>query len=80
MNQEQILAELQQIFCEVLKRDNIIINETSTSNDVEGWDSLTHMIIISKIEKHFGIMFNFRELMKLKNVGDLRDVIQTKMK
>lgn len=78
MNQEQILAELQQIFCEVLKRDNIIINETSTSNDVEGWDSLTHMIIISKIEKHFGIMFNFRELMKLKNVGDLRDVIKLK--
>ena len=42
-------------------------------------DSLTHMQIIAQIEKHFGVRFNFREVIKFKNVGDLCSALLTKM-
>lgn len=47
--------------------------------DVDGWDSLTHMQIIAQIEKRFGVRFNFREVIKFKNVGDLCSALLTKM-
>lgn len=80
IKQDSILIQIQQIICEVLKKDNIEINEETVSEDVDGWDSLTHMAIIAHIEKSFGVVFNFREVIKLKNVGDLCNIILTKMK
>jgi acyl carrier protein len=79
MTQEEALIQVQNIFEEALKRENIQLTELSTANDVDGWNSLSHMIIISSIEKRFGIRFNFREIVKLKNVGDLCNAILIKM-
>lgn len=78
MTHSEALAHVQAIFQEVLKREGILLTESSTANDVDGWNSLSHMLIISSIEKHFGIRFNFREVVKLKNVGDLCNAIVTK--
>ena len=78
MNNEEILKTLDQVFRKVLKRDNIILTETTTANDVEGWDSLTNMLLISEIEKTFQLHFSFREIVRLKNVGDLCAAIARK--
>ena len=78
MNNEDILKTLDQVFRKVLKRDNITLNETTTANDVEGWDSLTNMLLISEIEKTFQLHFSFREIVRLKNVGDLCAAIARK--
>lgn len=78
MNNEEILKTLDQVFRKVLKRDNITLNETTTANDVEGWDSLTNMLLISEIEKTFQLHFSFREIVRLKNVGDLCAAIARK--
>lgn len=78
MNNEEILKTLDQVFCKVLKRDNITLTETTTANDVEGWDSLTNMLLISEIEKTFQSHFSFREIVRLKNVGDLCAAIARK--
>lgn len=78
MNNEEILKTLDQVFCKVLKRDNITLTETTTANDVEGWDSLTNMLLISEIEKTFQLHFSFREIVRLKNVGDLCAAIARK--
>ena len=79
MNREEVLKQLQSIFRDFLKKDNVCIDESSTSKDVDGWDSLTHMQIIAQIEKHFRVRFNFREVIKFKNVGDLCSALLTKM-
>ncbi len=79
MTHQEALAQVQTIFQEVLKRDNIQLENSYTTNDVDGWNSLSHMIIISHIEKHFSIKFNFREVVKFKNVGDLCNAILIKM-
>ncbi len=50
-----------------------------TAADVESWDSLTHMMMITKVEEVFGIRFKLRELNKLKNVGDLCQIIMDKL-
>jgi acyl carrier protein len=78
MDIQTILNELELIFREVLKRDNITLTNNTTAQDVEGWDSLTNMQLISKIEKRFNVRFTFRDIMKLKNVGDICNAILTK--
>jgi acyl carrier protein len=49
-----------------------------TANDVEGWDSLSHVVLILAIENRFKIKFNNKELLTLKNVGDLLHSIESK--
>lgn len=79
MNKEIILLDLQKVLCKVLKKDSLVIQESTTSKEVDGWDSLTHMLIVSEVEKHFGISFHFREIMNVKNVGEFTNLIFTKM-
>lgn len=80
MDTQTILNDLGLIFQEVLKRDNIVLANETTAQDVEGWDSLTNMQLISRIEKRFNVRFTFRDIVKLKNVGDICSAIQTKTK
>lgn len=80
MDTQTILNDLGLIFQEVLKRDNIVLTNETTAQDVEGWDSLTNMQLISKIEKKFNVRFTFRDIVKLKNVGDICNTILTKNK
>lgn len=76
----EILEALNGIFRQVLKNESLNLTETTTAHDVDGWDSLTNMLLISEVEKAFGVRFNFREIVKMKNVGDLCAAIANKMK
>ena len=62
----------------VLKRDDVTLTESTTAQDVDGWDSLTNMVLLTEIEKKFGVRFSFREIVNLKNVGDLCHTIMNK--
>lgn len=66
METKELLEILNGIFRKVLKRDNITLTESTTAHDVEGWDSLTNMVLLTEIEKKFGVRFTFREIVKLK--------------
>lgn len=79
MEHMDILNDLNSIFGEILKRDNIILQRDFSAKDVDGWDSLTNMILISKIEEKYDVRFNFREIIKMNNVGDLCDQIASKL-
>jgi acyl carrier protein len=68
------LDELNVIFQQVFCDDSLIITRETTANDVEDWDSLTHMTLIVSIEGQLGIKFSLGELMPLKNVGELLDL------
>lgn len=80
METTELLEILNEIFRKVLKRDDITLTEDTTARDVDGWDSLTNMVLISEIENKFGVRFTFREIVKLKNVGDLCHAIMNKAK
>ena len=80
METEEILRELDTIFRDILKNENIALTPATTAKDVEGWDSLTNMCLITAIEKHYNIRFGLREILKFKHVGDLCASIQAKKK
>ncbi|MEP5341505.1 MAG: acyl carrier protein [Algibacter sp.] len=77
MTKEDILEKIKPVFVEVLEHENFNLNETSTTDDVDGWGSLTHMIIIEKIEEKFNIKFKLLDLMNMENIGDLVKAIQS---
>ena len=52
METEEIVRELDTIFRDILKNENIALTPETPAKDVEGWDSLTNMRLISAIEKH----------------------------
>jgi acyl carrier protein len=74
-----ILAELTPIFQEVFDDDSIIVTRQSTANDIDAWDSLTHMNMVMAVEVRFKVRFALGELPALKNVGDLVDLVQKKL-
>ena len=73
------IEKLNGIFRTVFDNDEINIQPEMTANDVDGWDSLSHVNLILAVEKGFGIRFNQRELLTFKNVGDLLRSIGSKL-
>ena len=75
---EQILNELAVVFRDVLDDENITLKEETTAAEIEDWDSLTHIILISEIEKKFKIKFTSSEITGFKNVGELANSVLSK--
>ena len=78
MEKDRILADVQEIFREVLDNEDIVIDGGTVADDIEEWDSLSHIQLIVAIEKHFQIKFTSREIMEWKSVGDMVDCIAAK--
>ena len=63
---------------DVFDDDNLVVTPELTANDVEGWDSVSHITLVVAIEEAFGIKFKSAELEKMKNVGQLVEQIEKK--
>jgi acyl carrier protein len=79
MEREEIITKLTVIFRTVFNNQSIVISNEMTANDVENWDSLTHMLLINEVENSFSIKFKLKDLLNMKNVGELIDIIKTKI-
>lgn len=66
-----ITEVLNDIFRMVFDDDTIVIRPDMTANDIDGWDSLSHVNLITTIETRFNVRFTQRELLKQRNIGDL---------
>jgi len=73
------IETLNGIFREVFDDDSIQIQPPMTSDDVDGWDSMSHVNLILAVETRFNIRFNQKELLTFKNVGDLLRSIESKI-
>ena len=74
-----IRDKLNGIFREVFKDDTIQIKPEMTADDVEGWDSFSHITLITAIEIRFNIKLSLKEVMSFKSVGDLMRCIERKI-
>jgi len=78
MERKDILAQVQDVFREELEVDDLVLTDETTADDVEEWDSLSHVQLVIALEKSFGIKFTSREILSWDNVGDLIDCIEKK--
>ena len=74
MDRNEIYERLKAVFEDVFDEE-IDISDDTTAADVDGWDSLTHISLISAVEDEFGIRFNMKAVQELKNVGAMADMI-----
>ena len=79
MTAVEIFKEVNGIFIDQLENENIILNRASTADDIEEWDSLTHIQLIVAIEKHFKVRFTSAEIQNFKNVGEMCDALEKKI-
>lgn len=75
MERNEVLARVQDIYRDVLDDEDIILSDATTADDIEEWDSLSHIQLIVSIEKAFKIKFSSKEILSWKNVGELIDCI-----
>lgn len=75
MERKEIFNKLNEIFIDVLDLDEVELTDETSANDIEEWDSLSHIQLIVAVEKTFGIKFTSLEIMKWKNVGEMVDSI-----
>lgn len=78
MDRSEILKQVQDIFIDILDDDEIVLEDSTTAEDVEGWDSLTHIQLIVAIEKQFKIKFTSKEILSWRNIGEMLDSIASK--
>ena len=76
MDRHEIFERLNDVFADVFDDDTITVSEDTTAADIDGWDSLMHITLISAVEDEFDIKFDMKSVVAMKNVGDMADVIE----
>ena len=80
MTRNEVFSGIQDIFRDIFDADDLVITNTTNSDEIEDWDSLNHINLVSAIEKEFAIRFALGELMELKDVGSMIDLMLEKLK
>lgn len=79
MTRQEVFEKLNAIFRDEFDDESIQVTETITANDIEDWDSLAHISLIAAIEDEFGMKFTMGEVTSMKNVGEMADVILSRI-
>jgi acyl carrier protein len=79
MQRNEILEQINTIFIDILDNEDLVILENTTANDVDEWDSLTHIQLVVAVERHFKIRFSSKEIQSWTNVGKMVDSIFSKL-
>ena len=79
MSREEIYEQLNEVFRDVFDDDTIEVNDQTTSRDIEDWDSLEHINLIAAIETQCGMKFTMGQVVTMKNVGEMVDIISSQI-
>ena len=79
MTHEEIMEIVQRIFRDVFDDDSLMIYDSTNSSDIEDWDSLEHITLVVSMEKEFNLKFDLKEVNALANVGEMVDLIASKL-
>lgn len=79
MSREELFNTLNEVFRDVFDDEEITVSASTTAEDIEDWDSLEHISLIAAIEREFGMKFTMGEVISMKNVGEMADVIASRI-
>ncbi|NLZ46098.1 MAG: acyl carrier protein [Clostridiales bacterium] len=75
MTKGEIYERLTEVFRDVFDDDTIEINDETTADDIEDWDSMEHITLVGAVESEFKIRFKMFEVSSMKNVGEMANII-----
>ncbi|MDE8652207.1 acyl carrier protein [Novosphingobium album (ex Liu et al. 2023)] len=79
MERDEISAIIGEIMCDVFDLEELKYDDALSADDIEEWDSLSHIRFIVSIEKRFGLVFSSAEIEHLQNVGEMVDAVKQKL-
>ena len=79
MSREEVFERLNEVFRDVFDEEDITVDEGTTAEDIDGWDSLEHINLIAAIETQFGMKFTMGQVVTMKNVGEMVDIISSQI-
>ena len=79
MDSDALLPEVQDIFRDVFDVPDLVITRELNAETIEDWDSMTHVNLVTAVEKRFKVKFALGELQELKDVGDMLDLLAAKL-
>lgn len=77
MTREEVFTTLNEVFRDVFDDEAITVTDATTSGDIEDWDSLEHINLIAAVEQEFGMKFSMGQIVTMKNVGEMVDIIMS---
>jgi acyl carrier protein len=80
MTRVEVFTCIQDIFRDIFDEDDLIVSDSTNSDEIEDWDSLNHINLVCAIELELKIKFALGELQTLKDVGEMIDLIMKKLK
>jgi len=79
MSREEIYETLNEVFRDVFDDPDIEVCDETTADDIDDWDSLEHINLIAAVEQEFGVKFNMGQIVTMKNVGEMVDMIESQL-
>ncbi|RKJ40042.1 acyl carrier protein [Acutalibacter sp. 1XD8-33] len=80
MDTREVFTRLNRVFQEVFDDDSIRVGPQTTADDIEDWDSLEHITLISAVEREFRMKFKMGEISSMKNVGEMAQIVMERAK
>ncbi len=80
MDQREVFDRLNRVFREVFDDETIRVTPKTTADDIDDWDSLEHITLISAVEREFRMKFKMGEISSMKNVGEMARIVTERMK
>ena len=77
---EALFEQLNEVFRDVFDDESLAVNANTTAADIEDWDSLSHITLISAVEDEFGMKFSMKEVVEMKNVGEMAAIVAQRRK
>ena len=75
MTREEVYERLNKVFQEVFDDDSIPVNDNTTADDIEDWDSFEHINLVVAVEEEFSFKIPMGKVVTMKNVGEMVDII-----
>ena len=80
MNKNELWERLSAVFRDVFDDRKITVDENTTADDIEDWDSLEHINLVEAVEQEFRMRFKMKEVSGMKNVGEMAGIIEERGK
>jgi len=79
MEQNEVFNQVSAIFRRVIS-DTIEPRLSTSSREVQKWDSLSHVMFIAEVEKTFGIRFDILDMLDMRTIGDICNGVREQLK